>query len=206
MLSMYQSDSVLSTDFFCFFILLLVQTLPILHNPCRGQCNRSVPELVRVGYWKPHSSCWRALFLWVFLYLSCYEHSPKPKKLQQVFFILINFFWRFGLTVKPSTWCIPSSAGRGVAIELVFMRVYSVRQADRAGPGAVTLWLSAIYEYFKIPRSVRHHLSSVERHLKDRARLTLEHEVNPRVYLARLNHFKSLGCKVRFCIKPRLVI
>ena len=56
-----------------------------------------------------------------------------------------TFFWRFRLTAKLVAQCVPSFAGRGVAVELVFMRVYAVRQTRPAGPGAVSRWFLSLY-------------------------------------------------------------
>jgi len=67
--------------------------------------------------------------------------------MEELFFFLRKFFYKESLDTRRASIHAASrpiqSAGWGVALEPVFMRVYAVRQTRRAGPGAVSCWLSA---------------------------------------------------------------
>ena len=95
--------------------------------------------------------CWltgdQLPFRLVLLSFSWFKNTKITEKDENFFSFWWTFFMWKCLTWIPATQWLPSSMGRGVAVELVFMRVYAVRQANRAGPGAVSGWYSAVYAF-----------------------------------------------------------
>jgi hypothetical protein len=83
-----------------------------------------------VDYLKPHSSYWLASPLWVFLYLSCYKHSPKHGKLQHLFFFSVNFFLTISL----------DSQATGLVCTFVHRQGGSCAASVYAGLQVVTGW------------------------------------------------------------------